>query len=279
MNYSLFFCIAASVLLTACSTPSERFDAFAEEFGFQKIRIEGKGFSHVGFANDKLGSASTLHVYLGGDGTPWIGGFIIASDPTPRSPVALKLMARDDAPSIYLGRPCYHGYSSSRPCTPDYWTAARYSKEVIDSLAQALHTVMRDYGHSELHLIGFSGGGDLAMFLAERFPETRSLVTIAGNLDIETWIEFHGYDPLLGSMDAKTMPPLPASVHQYHLAGGKDRNIPPAMIREALRNQPGSQFILFKDFTHGCCWEDIWKTVLACVKNHCKWGEAPKSIL
>ena len=101
------------------------------------------------------------------------------------------------------------------------------------------------------------------MLMAERFPETRSIVTVAGNLDIETWADLHGYDPLDQSSNPKSISTLPTGVRQYHLAGGMDRNIPPKIIRDALVNQPESQFILFEDFTHGCCWEDIWNAVLA----------------
>ncbi|MFI0456799.1 MAG: alpha/beta hydrolase, partial [Candidatus Thiodiazotropha endolucinida] len=66
--------------------PSQRFERMAQEQGFKKTEIMGSDFFHVVFDNGKLGAASTLHVYLGGDGTPWIGGFIKASDPTPRKP-------------------------------------------------------------------------------------------------------------------------------------------------------------------------------------------------
>ncbi|MGD8912097.1 MAG: alpha/beta fold hydrolase [Candidatus Thiodiazotropha sp.] len=243
----------------------------AQEQGFLKTEVEGGGFSHAIFHNGKLGSATTLHVYLGGDGTPWIGGFIIASDPTPRKPVVLKLMAMDESPSLVLGRPCYHGYSKQQPCMSDYWTSGRYAEEVIDSMAKALRKLMRDYGHTELHLIGFSGGGSLAMLMAERLPETQSIVTVAANLDIETWAEFHGYDPLDDSQNPQSMSPLPATIRQYHLAGGRDRNVPPNIIRDALSNQPDSQFILFKEFTHGCCWGEIWRKVLACVDEQCVW--------
>jgi hypothetical protein len=272
MTYSLICCIAAFLLLAACSTPSQRFERMAYEQGFHKTEVKGSVFSHVIYHNGELGSASTLHVYLGGDGTPWIGGFIIASDPTPRKPVVLKLMAMDGAPSLLLGRPCYHGLSERQPCIADHWTSGRYSEAVIDSMVMALRGLMSEYGHTELHLMGFSGGGGLAMLMAERFPETRTVVTIAGNLDIETWAGLHGYDPLGGSKNPKAMTPLPATIHQYHLAAGRDVNIPANMVRDALINQPHSQFILFDDFTHGCCWEEIWPEVLRCVDEQCLWG-------
>ncbi|MFC1373950.1 MAG: alpha/beta hydrolase [gamma proteobacterium symbiont of Ctena orbiculata] len=259
------------MLMVACSTPSQRFERMAQEQGFQKTEIMGSDFLHVVFDNGKLGTASTLHVYLGGDGTPWIGGFIKASDPTPRKPIALKLMAMDKSPSLFLGRPCYHGYANQHPCMPDYWTSARYSEEVIDSMSRVLRKLMSDYGHENLHLLGFSGGGSLAMLMAERLPETRSIVTVAGNLDIESWADLHGYDPLEGSRNPKLLSTLPTMIRQYHLAGGKDGNVPPSIIRDALINQPDSQMILLEDFTHGCCWEEIWNEVLACIDVRCVW--------
>jgi pimeloyl-ACP methyl ester carboxylesterase len=131
---------------------------------------------------------------------------------------------------------------------------------------------MSDYGHTDLHLMGFSGGGSLAMLIAERFPETRSIITVAGNLDIETWAELHGYDPLDGSKNPKAMPPLPTTIRQYHLAGGRDSNVPANLVRDALVNQPDSQYILFDEFTHGCCWEEVWYEVLSCVDEQCVWG-------
>ncbi|MCU7878886.1 MAG: hypothetical protein KZQ84_19180 [Candidatus Thiodiazotropha sp. (ex Lucinoma borealis)] len=118
-----------------------------------------EGFTHVIFNNDGQQASSTLHVYLGGDGTPWMGGFLIARDPTPRNPVGLALMALDKAPSIYLGRPCYHGQSRQSPCIPALWTSARYSSQVVDSMALALRGVMDDFDYSILKIFGFSGGG------------------------------------------------------------------------------------------------------------------------
>jgi hypothetical protein len=273
MKYLRFYCIAASLILVACSTPSQRYEQMAQEKGLQKTEVVGSNFPHVIFHNGKLDTTSTLHVYVGGDGTPWIGGFIIASDPTPRKPVVLKLMALDTLPSLILGRPCYHGYSDHPPCEPNHWTSARYAEEVVDSMATALRKIIRDHGYTKLHLFGFSGGGGLAMLIAERFPETQSVVTIAGNLDIKAWTDLHGYDPLHASINPKMIAPLPTKIGQYHLAGGKDINIPPHIIRDALANQPESQFLLFEEFTHGCCWEDIWVALLSCIDKRCIWRD------
>jgi pimeloyl-ACP methyl ester carboxylesterase len=277
MTYSRYCCIAAFTLLAACSTPSQRFDGMAQAEGLRKSTMEGSDFAHVIYENTKVGSAPSLNVYLAGDGTPWIAGFIIASDPTPRRPIVLRLMAMDDSPSLMLGRPCYHGHAEHQPCTSDDWTSGRYSEVIVDSMARALRKVMAQHGHTKLRLIGFSGGGGLAMLLAQRLPETETIVTIAGNLDIDSWADLHGYDPLEGSINPKLIAPLPATIRQYHLAGGKDGNIPAEIIRGALINQPDSQYILFEDFTHACCWEEIWPSILACVADHCEWSrQSPK---
>jgi pimeloyl-ACP methyl ester carboxylesterase len=241
----------------------------AQQHGFQKYQLKGGEFSHVIYHNSKLGTDSTLHVYLGGDGTPWVGGIIIASDPTPRKPITLKLMAMDESPSLMLGRPCYHGHSQQPPCIPEHWTSGRYAEEVVESMVLALRRIMLDYGHTHLHIFGFSGGGGLAMLMAERLSETRSIVTVAGNLDIDTWTDLHGYDPLHGSSNPKQMAPLSRDILQYHLAGGKDTNVPPDLIRNALINQPHSRFVLFEDFTHGCCWEEVWASLLNCIDEDC----------
>ena len=273
MTYSLFCCVAALALLTACSGPSKRFDRQASEYGFQKVERTGNGYTHTVYSNLPSERSSLLHVYLGGDGTPWIDGKIIAWDPTPRNPVGLRLMAQDEVSSIYLGRPCYHGHSDSPSCSHALWTSERYSKEVIESMAAVLREIIEQEQYRELVFIGFSGGGGLAMFLADIFPQTRQVVTLAGNLDIEAWVALHNYDELTGSLNPRSMAPLPERIQQYHLAGGKDANIPAMMIQGALGRQKNSQFILFEDFTHGCCWETIWKSMLACLHKACEWRE------
>jgi hypothetical protein len=273
MIYLPFLCAAALIFMAACTVPSKRFDQLASEYGFLKQEWKGDSFTHTVYSNTSSHNSSELHVYLGGDGTPWIDGRVIAWDPTPRNPVGLRLMALDDIPSIYLGRPCYHGHSGSPPCSPTLWTYERYSRIVIDSMITVLHSIVDQGQYKKLVLIGFSGGGGFAMFLANEFPQTRQLVTLAGNLDIEAWVQLHQYDKLYGSLNPRTMPPLPERIQQYHFAAGKDDNVPPWMIEEAVSKQSNSQFIRFEEFTHGCCWEKIWQQVLKCLDSACAWSD------
>ena len=69
-------------------------------------------------------------------------------------------------------------------------------------------------------LIGYSGGGVLAVLIAPQVPGS-AVVTIAANLDVEAWARWHQYTPLSGSLNPATQPPLDA-LHEWHLVGDRD---------------------------------------------------------
>jgi len=198
-----------------------------------------------------------LHVYIEGDGTPFIRGTQVAGDPTPKKPVALKLMRRDPAFSVYIGRPCYWGLADSKECEPSLWTNRRYSPEVVDSMRAEIRRVLDAHGATRLVLIGHSGGGTLAMLLAPYFEETTAVITVAANLDVDAWADLHGYTRLDGSLNPATQPPLPSHIRQIHLAGGRDRNVPPRLIPNA---------IVYPRFTHTRGWEREWPKILETLK-------------
>ncbi|TVQ85775.1 MAG: alpha/beta fold hydrolase, partial [Chromatiaceae bacterium] len=186
----------------------------------------------------------------------------MASDPTPRHALALQLMAVDPAPAVYVGRPCYHGEARTPPCTPWHWTQGRYGDAVVTSLAAAIDRFADQAGASDLVLIGYSGGGVLAMLLAERLPQVRLVVTLAANLDIDAWCDLHGFSRLTDSLNPAQRPSLPATIRQWHLAGSDDRNVPPALIRRALDRQHDHRFRVLPATDHRCCWQAHWPALL-----------------
>src|SRR5262245_36969268 len=135
-------------------------------------------------------------------------------------------MALDPAPSVYLGRPCYHGLAASPGCESALWTASRYSPAVIDSMAGALRRILRTGGYNRVAWFGHSGGGALAVLLAPRFAETTDVVTIAANLEIDAWADLHGYARLAGSVNPAREPPLAPAIRQRHYVGADDRRVP-----------------------------------------------------
>lgn len=246
--------------LLACSTPARRVNELANQLGFNRQILQGTNYLHVVYRNNEQGNL--LHVYLGGDGTPWLNHTRIAADPTPRNPLTLQLMAQDNAPSLYLGRPCYHGQSHVPPCNPLLWTSQRYGSQIIDSMAAVLEKILEREHYRHLVFIGYSGGGVLAMLLAERFEQTRAVVTIAGNLDPDRWAAWHGYSPLKGSLNPAHRPPLPPGIVQLHYAGGHDKNVPPSIARTVVQWQHCSYFIIIESFDHICCWKTTWPTIM-----------------
>jgi pimeloyl-ACP methyl ester carboxylesterase len=250
--------LAAAV---ACVSPAAELARRAHALGLEARTVHGTSFDHAVFRRAGPG-ARALHVYLDGDGTPWFGG-LPARDPTPRSPLVLRLMARDPDPAVYLGRPCYHGLAPAPGCDKTLWTSRRYSEAVVASMAAALRRILDAEGAEGVTWFGYSGGGALAMLLAPRFPETRAVVTVAGNLDVGAWVRRHGVLPLSGSLDPAREPPLPARIVQRHWAGAVDPEVPPDMIRGVA----GANLVVVPRFDHVCCWEEIWPDVLADVRR------------
>jgi len=252
------------LLLQACvTTPRDRLSARAAQLGLQESEMDSAQFRHLVFRNYTEQQATSMHVYLEGDGRPWIMRFFHSNDPTPRQPLMLSLMAMDRTPSVYLGRPCYNEQTRSKNCTPAHWTSGRYSAQVVNSMASILATEVERSGVSEVSLFGHSGGGALALLLAEKIPQVVRIVTLAGNLDTDAWIEHHGYSRLYTSLNPAKRAALSQRVEQFHFMGARDANIPPALVLGWIQSQSNAYGIIFDSFTHGCCWMDIWDEVLA----------------
>jgi len=256
--------VCCAALLGCSHDPAKHLQHLAAQLGLHEGEIAGSGFRHTFFFNSAAdGSNCCLHVYLDGDGTPWRTIGTPAADPTPRNPLVLRLMAKDASPALYLGRPCYVGQALVPPCDPIYWTHQRYSERVVQSMALALERLIERKQAQEVVLIGYSGGGALAMLLAERIPETRAVVTLAGNLDPDRWASAHGYTPLSGSLNPARRAPLPLQVEQLHFVGEEDETVPPTLVSDVADRQPAARAIVLPGFDHVCCWESVWPSLLS----------------
>jgi hypothetical protein len=249
---------AAAVAVAGCATPLERAERGATRAGLEPIVIAGTQFHHRAFASRGDGP-DPLVLFIDGDGLPWVrGGTRIASDPSPRHPLALELAARTPGPVLYLGRPCYFDFHAEPGCAARYWTDARYSTAVVASMAFAAGSYARQHGYHHMLLVGFSGGGALAALLGRELPGVVGVVTIAGNLDIDGWTQLHGYLPLAASRNPALEPPLPASIQQWHLVGERDTEVPYQAAGSYLRRVPPDRIWRFDGFDHACCWVAAW---------------------
>lgn len=248
------------LLLQSCSsTPTRHLDiAVANLFQAQVLATDY--FKHQIFTRYVSG-ATELHVYIDGDGLPWKNGNVVSSDPTPHHPLALELMSKDTQSAVYIGRPCQYVLAEDRACEPDDWTFARYSPQVVASMVDAIAAMEKESRAKELVLIGYSGGGVLAVLIASQIASVREVVTVAGNLDVDAWTQSRGFEALTGSVNPVHQPALPEPVRQVHLAGGRDTVVSPD-VTQAYTERFGVELIMYPDFDHLCCWVEHWPAIL-----------------
>lgn len=245
-------------------SPAARIDQRAAADGLVREILPGTTFQHLTYMRPKVThTGDVLHVYIEHDGTPWLRGKRVAADPTPRQPLMLDLMRLDDGAVLYLGRPCYFGLEGDPPCHPLTWTHRRYAPEIIDSMAAALSHFLAVRPYERLAFFGHSGGGTLAVLLAERFPTTAAVITLGANLDIDRWANLHNYSSLHGSLNPAQRPPLPATTVQWHYVGAEDRNVPVDLVNAYVRHHAGAEAIEVPDIDHACCWQTMWPKVLS----------------
>ncbi len=258
--------LALIALMGGCAAPWQRLDAIARHGGLDKRIVRGNGFDHVVYERPATvrvpGSpAEPLIVFLEGDGLPWASPERPSADATARDPIGLALALATPGRIAYVARPCYHEFARASGCSPADWTSGRYSLRVIASVAAVIAAL--DADAAPLWIVGYSGGGALAVLAAPRLPRLEQLVTVAGNLDTEAWTTMHGYLPLSASVNPATTAPLPASIRQLHLYGTADRNIPPGTAIQFVARQPNARARAMAGFDHICCWTRAWPNIWA----------------
>ena len=231
--------------LPACTTWQEGY-LHSEPFDHQIVRRP---------ATAPVSNQSILYIYLHGDGQPFITPTQVAADPSPQRPYVLSLMAAHNGDSVLLGRPCYFAARSQEICHPKWWTSHRYAEEVVNSLSDAANLLADG---RPVVLIGFSGGGSLAMLIAPDVDNLVGVVTIAANLDVTRWAVHHGYTPLSGSLDPLQSLPRTAAIPQIHYFGGNDEVVPISLSDELHKHLPSGSLRIVERHRHDCCWQRRW---------------------
>jgi pimeloyl-ACP methyl ester carboxylesterase len=258
--------------VAGCTAPAISARELAARHALEPLLLQGVGFQHHAFAGRGggellRGDADLLVVFIEGDGSPWIhGGRQIAVDPTPHVPLALQLAVTTPAPVLYLGRPCYLEVQQPPECSDRLWTSERYSAQVLSSMSAAATQYIAEHGFKRVLLVGYSGGATLAVLMAATLPQVTGVISVAGNLDPDTWTSIHGYLPLQGSLNPSLLPPLPDKVRQWYLVGGRDSNVPPAASARYLERVPPERIWSYPDFDHHCCWARDWPAIFARVR-------------
>jgi hypothetical protein len=250
--------VTALFMSCGCQDLNERAAMLAARGGLKPQLVQGSGFEHEIFVR-RAASGNSLVVFIEGDGSPWrAGGTKVAHDPTPHRPLALSLATQTPGSVLYLGRPCYFLARADARCAARLWTSARYSAEVVASMSSVITRVADEFNSPQVVLIGYSGGGTLAVLIAARLPATAAVISIGGNLDTAEWTRWHGYSTLVGSLNPSTQPPLDAKIKQWHLVGDQDSNVPAYLNARYWQRLAPDQIWHFADFDHVCCWAEQW---------------------
>jgi hypothetical protein len=255
MGYiKLWVGLIGTIFLASCQS-----NPYGNWPGLDQGFIQSQGFSLLSLK--KLSSAKQLHIYIEGDGHPWLGNNI-STNPGPFHLMALSLMQLDRSPSLYLGRPCYfQGLTDSqKSCHPALWTRARYSQQVVDAMVNALASDPELAKYDEWVLIGHSGGGTLAYLMAHQLSKVNKVIAISSNLNVNAWVEYHQYAPLDQSLDPATLRST-KSLELVYLAGGKDKNVP-LELNQTFLNKVNAKIIFRDEYGHDCCWKKEWPKIL-----------------
>jgi hypothetical protein len=246
-----------ALFLAGCTTNALRIDRLAATLGMSRSVVEAGGFRSLVFVRGvPAAQDAPLAIFIEGDGVPWLRGREPSLDPTTSDPIALKLLAQTPPPAAYVTRPCYNDMGGGR-CTPERWTMERYSDEVVSSMTETVRTTALQAQARSVVLVGYSGGGVLAVLIAERLDNVVAVVTVGANLDIESWTKHHGYLPLTGSLN----PAASTAVHRWpetHLYGARDERVPPATADEYFKRFSSAQRQIVDANDHVCCWVEQW---------------------
>lgn len=240
---------------------------YALQAGWQSQVIVTPTFDLQSFRNGYQASDGVLTIYLEGDGYAWVDGQFPSDDPTPHKPIAMQLaMAQPGQTAVaYLGRPCqYTDAQADVRCRKTVWTDARFGEAVIQSVDAAINQLKSQTGARQITLVGYSGGGAVALLVSARRDDVSRIITVAGNMDPQSWTIHMRLRPLYGSLDTATVIEQTAAIPQIYFVGEKDKVVPPLLTEAFVMRYPDAKkpkIIKISGNGHDCCWVDQWPSL------------------
>ncbi len=269
--------LLATLLLGACAPGLSRQDAATVESLARPARLmphvrQGGQFALT--TRERIdGVGQDLTIYIEGDGVAWASRTLPSNDPTPDMPVSLALAALDPSPNVaWIARPCqYLPVVDTRTCPVYFWTHGRLAPEVVDSMDAVVTQVKAAARAQRVHLVGYSGGGGLAVLVAARRSDVASIRTVAANLDTDAFTRLHQVSPMAGSLNPASVARRVETIPQLHLVGAADKIVPGEISRAylaAMLRRDCSKIEMVPGATHQDGWVAAWppyaRTVPAC---------------
>jgi dienelactone hydrolase len=262
-----FVLLLISFFLASCATNDftkhRVAEHFAKENGFKKELVYGGHFWITTF--QKISSPNLPFVfYIEGDGEAFKNRYVISDDPTPKKVMLLQLASMDKRPNVvYVARPCqYTPMDLNKACNHTYWTDKRLSEDSIHSINQVISKLSKS---QPVDLIGFSGGGGVAVLVAANNKNVKSILTIAANLDHENFNKYHRVRPMIGSLNPIDYAKKINHIPQLHISGGLDKVVPAFIADDFVKASANSKCVkreIISNATHTKNWDKDWLYIL-----------------
>lgn len=232
--------MVGAALITGCVNYTARLEGDAHAAG-RTTEIYTGGIYPVQAVLPKSVKGEVLRVYVEGDGHAWATARQASTDPTPHENLVANLAANDPGGAVYLARPCQ--FVSNEHCNPKAWTDQRFSPQVIASMSSALDAIKLRYTGTRIELVGYSGGGAVALLLAAQRDDVVSVQTLAGNIAVTAWTQLQGLTQLSGSLDPVNYADKLKTIPQRHLVGDLDSVVPRAVSSAYLSSLGSTQCV------------------------------------
>ncbi len=268
IRYIAGLSLGAILLMSGCSSldRDEHAEALAEPAGLHRETLQTRDFVLTAFARIAHADAP-VRIYIEGDGLAWLSRSEPSLDPTPVAATGLALAAVDPSPNVvYLARPCQFTPMAQNPrCGVPYWTGKRFSPEVIDAMNEAVDRIAAQVPGQRIELIGYSGGGAIAVLIAARRRDVASLRTVAGNLDVEYVNQLHRVSPMPASRNPMDVAAQVVAMPQVHFSSAQDTVVPPS-VATRFAAAVGGRCVstrVVSGVAHDGEWAQQWPALLA----------------
>lgn len=246
-------------------------DTLAQAAGLQHEQFAAGAFvltSYVRFSQNN----APLTFYIEGDGLAWRNRNQASDNPTPYQALGLRLAAADHSANVvYLARPCQFTPMADNPsCAQTYWTDKRFAPEVIAAMDLAVTRYAARVKGQRLNLVGFSGGGAIAVLVAARRSDVASLRTVAGNLDHDAVNRWHQVMLMPASLNPIDVAVQVKHIPQLHFSGSDDKIVPTAITRSFVNKVGACAGLQIVDgLAHEGDWAAQWPQLLKLTLPHC----------